>query len=94
MSEQIPASIETAERAIRDMAATVLNYIVARRQHPSYGYTKTKINAAYEQMEGAIGLYMVLTGQASHTTVPSLAHFLSSETDERVKDARREWQVM
>jgi|SRR5690349_5231378 len=78
-----------AETAIRDKAGTVLSMIATRKSHPSFGYTKTAIRATFSEMQGMIGLYMVLTGQASHAGVPNMAVFFSTDTDERVGTARR-----
>ena len=60
-----------------------------RKQHSSYGYTKTMIRDKAANMEGAIGLYMVLTGQAGHASVPTLARFNFPDTEERVRQARK-----
>jgi hypothetical protein len=78
----------TMEDEIRDMAATVASQVATRRSHPTYGYTKGKIRVQSERMEGAIGLYMVVTGQSSTTAIPRLAKFQSEETDLRVNTAR------
>src|SRR5262245_43690703 len=66
-ADEIPQSImedevnnATMEQVIRDLAATVINSVTNRRDHPSYGVTKTKIAAERERMEGAIGMYMVI----------------------------------
>lgn len=81
--------ISQAESTIRDMAATTCSHAATKKAHPSYGVTKTSIRADLAHMEGAIGLYMVLTGQASHASVFRLCKFQFPETDERVKTARR-----
>jgi hypothetical protein len=84
------SDIDTTEQVIRDFAGTCLSSIALRRSHPTYGATKTRIAFERERMEGAIGLYMVLTGQAGHAGVPSLAEYKHPETLERVATARRE----
>jgi hypothetical protein len=82
--------LATSERVIRDLAATVVNHATARRDHPSYGYTLTGIRAIGHQMDGAIGLYMVLTGQANHAQVAGLATFTDPATTQTVAQARNE----
>lgn len=76
------------EEQIRSVAHTVLNKIAIRDSHPSYGYTKTIIRADFRRMEGAIGLYMVLTGQANHTDASMLAEFGEPETTDIVTRVR------
>jgi hypothetical protein len=78
------------ESIIRGMASEVITGATNRRDHPSYGNTKTTIRFARERMEGAIGMYMVITEQAMHSGVPALAEFSDSTTTERVAQARRE----
>jgi hypothetical protein len=80
--------VTTMEAVIRDLAASVASAVANRRDHPSFGYSKASINRLLERMEGAIGMYMVLTGQASHAGVPSLARFNEGETKDRVAKAR------
>jgi hypothetical protein len=80
--------VEAMEDEIRDMAATVASQVATRRSHPTYGYTKTGIREMALRLEGAIGLYMVLTGQSSTTAISNLAKFQSEETDLRVNTAR------
>lgn len=91
--EDVQADLKTAmlanyELIIRDFAGTVLSLHRSRRDHPSYGTTKGQIRAATEQMEGAIGAYMVLAGQSNNPFVPVLAEFLSDDTKVRVVEAR------
>ena len=88
------ADIKQMETVIRDLAGTVLASIDTRRSHPSYGVTLTKIRAQREQMEGAIGLYMVMTDQATHAGVPALAKFDDWETSARVTSARTQANAM
>lgn len=87
------ADIKTAllvnyELIIRDMAGTVLSQVATREVHPSYGMTKATIRTSLAKMEGAIGAYMVLAGQSTHTSVSILATFLDDATAERVTAAR------
>lgn len=90
MSYLIPASsIPAAERTLRDMATTVLSHVATRRDHPSYGISKTSIRADLERLDGAVGFYMVLLGQATHTSVPNLATFSEAETEDIVRRARQ-----
>jgi ABC-type Na+ transport system ATPase subunit NatA len=77
-----------AEAAIKDQAGKVCSQVVNRREHPSYGYTKTMIRAELSVMDGMIGLYQILTGQTAHASVPTLAKFASEDTAKRVKTAR------
>jgi hypothetical protein len=76
------------EQQIRSMAAHVVSLAATRRVHPSYGVSKTQIREAAARMEGAIGLYMVLTDQANHAGVSNLAAFQEDRTDLRVNTAR------
>jgi hypothetical protein len=78
----------TCEQAIRDAAANVINRARNRVDHPSFGNTKGSIREAAARMEGMIGLYMILTGQAMHASVPELAQFQDSDTTQRVVQAR------
>ena len=80
--------IARAESAIRDQAANVITAVQARRDHPTYGYSKTDIRHRLAVLNGAVGLYMVLTDQANHVTVPTLCDFTERETAERVETAR------
>lgn len=84
-----PDLVTQAERTIRDLAGTVRSQIANRRDHPAYGYTKAMIKESHDRMDGAIGLYMVLTLQASHAGVANLAEFRDPETHEAVGAARR-----
>lgn len=79
----------TMESTIRDMAATVVSGCRNRVDHPSFGNTKASIRASAARMEGAIGLYMVVTQQAAHAGVPALARFLEDYTTQQVHAARR-----
>jgi hypothetical protein len=80
----------THEQIIRDMAGTVLSLVRSRNDHPSYGTTKTQIRDARQRMEGAIGVYMVLFGQAGHPGIPLLAEFNVPDTNIIVTRARLE----
>lgn len=83
--------LDVVERVIRDQAGDVINAVHVRRDHPTYGYTKTSIRAKAERLEGMIGLYMVLTEQSAGPTVPRLVTFLSAQREEtanRVNTAR------
>ena len=82
------AMLANYELIIRDFAGNVLSLHRSRRDHPSYGTTKTAIRNATQQMEGAVGAYMVLAGQSSHPFAPVLAEFLSEDTLVRVTEAR------
>ena len=76
------------EREIRAQAHAVITEIVNRRDHPSYGYTKTGIRERSHRLRGIIGLYAVITGQASHTEVsPVLVTFQDESTRSVVNTA-------
>lgn len=81
--------IGTCEATIRDLAATVVNAATTRRDHPTFGNSKTAIRTMGNTMEGAIGLFMVLTEQATHPGVPRLAIFTDPRTTDRVDSARQ-----
>ena len=49
---------------------------------------KAMIAKSVHKMEGAIGAYMVMAGQAAHTSVSILADFLDSATKDAVDEAR------
>lgn len=96
-STSIPEDIRTAlataihlnaEMVIRDIASSVTAQVRTRADHPSFGNTKTDIRRDLARMDGAIGLYMVQRGQATHASVPILAEFIEDETTERVVAAR------
>lgn len=91
--DEVKAQIEQAMRensevVIKGMAGTVLSMIRTRRDHPTFGATKTTIRAALVKMEGAIGLYMVQHGQATHPNMSVLAEFVWPETETVVREAR------
>lgn len=88
------ALVLTMERAIRDMAGSIIASAINRRDHSSFGYTKTSIRYAAAKMEGAIGLYMVVTGQSSHTAVSTTATFHEDYTTDRVERAREEVKAL
>lgn len=77
------------EAVIRDMAASVINHVHVRNSHPTYGISKTLIRTGLAKMDGAIGLYMVMVGQASHGDLPVMAKFMEQSTDNRVETARQ-----
>ena len=81
--------IDAAEATIRDLAASVVNAAAQRVDHPTYDNTKTTIRTKAANLEGAIGLFMVLTKQANHAGVPRLAHFTDPRTRARVYFARQ-----
>lgn len=81
--------VADAEQVIRDMAATVINLVNTRQFHPTYGISKARVREGIITMDGAISLYMVLTGQSLHAAgVARLATFTDSRTDARVAEAR------
>jgi hypothetical protein len=86
--------VAASEAVIRDIAGTVIMMTINRRDHPSYGYTKVAIRSDLARMDGAIGLYMVLTGQAFHGGVPNIATFTDPATTERVAAAREAVHVI
>lgn len=81
-------NVRMLESEIRSMAGHLLNMIQNRQDHPSYGYSKTLIRTQRDRMEGAIGLYMIITGQAFHSSAFSQASFYEVETKGRVAEAR------
>lgn len=84
-------AIAEFEVVIRDLAATVIAEADNRIHHPSYGYTKTMIRNSAQRLDGAIGVYMVLTGQAAHTKATGVVTFHGprhSETADVVNRAR------
>ena len=80
--------MKMAERGIRDLAAGVKAQIETRQAHPSYGYTKAGIKSEFDRLNGAIGLYMVLTLQATHTGVFTQVKFREEQTRVIVEEAR------
>ena len=87
-----PRIVEHMEEVISDMAATVVTYCSNRKAHPSYGYTKKALNEKYYHMEGAIGLYMVITFQSTHAGASTLANFVHESTAIAVRAARDAWK--
>lgn len=80
--------VGTCEQVIRDLAASIVVAARNRVDHPTYGNSKTAIRTKAANLEGAIGLFMVLTEQANHAGVPRLAHFTDPQTRARVYFAR------
>jgi hypothetical protein len=86
---------EALEALIRDMAATVSHACQARIDHPTFGYTKTKIRNSYSLMLGAVGVYAVLTGQSVSPIVnPAQISFYEVGTIDRVNRARAYFKDM
>lgn len=72
------------EREIRAGADNVISMVHTRRDHPSYGYNKTVIRSRLERMNGVIGAYMLLAGDAFHTEAYAQATFTDPLTQQRV----------
>ena len=89
ITSHLPAVHVEMEQVIADLAGTVLNSVQNRKDHPTYGNTKTKIRTEGDRLEGAISMYMVVTGQAFHAGAPNrVIQFQSSDVAERVNAAR------
>lgn len=88
-TEAVTALRENYETIIRDQAGLVANLVRSRNDHPSYGTTKTQVRDALQRMNGSIGTYMVLFGQAGHPGIWSLATFVNDATTESVQRAVR-----
>lgn len=80
--------LDEFEQIIRDMAGNVASLIQTRSAHPSYGTTKKVIMTALHQLEGCIGAYMVLSGQAAHPFLARAATFRNEQTTNAVDTAR------
>lgn len=80
--------IDDMEREIRHAAASVLNAVRNRRDHPSYGYTKTSIRAQYAFLRGLVATFAFLTGQTANAQGVSPLHvtWRSDETANRLLD--------
>ncbi len=79
---------DALEQIVRDFAGTVLSLVANRIDHPSYGVTKSNIRDALARMDGAIGMYMVLTEQANHPQATALVKFVRADTKEIVRRAK------
>lgn len=73
---------------IADKAGEIINAVHMRRDHPTYGYTKAIIKTKRDELDGMIGLFMVLSGQSATPNASHLAIFPGERTAERVKLAR------
>lgn len=82
-------NVAEVERAICNQAEKVCSYVALRKDRPSYGYTKTMIRHEGAVLDGMIGLFQIITGQANHPAVPNQAQFMHLEVAERVKTARQ-----
>lgn len=82
------AFLDNYELIIRDVAGTVVSLCQSRKDHPSYGVTKAMIAKEAHRLDGIIGAYMVLAGQATHASVALLADFRDQATKDRVDEAR------
>lgn len=90
IADAMPTDVtDAAEQVIRDLAASVRSAARNRTDHPTYGNTKTAIRTKAANLEGAIGLFMVLTDQANHAGVSRLAHFTDPQTTATVFFARQ-----
>lgn len=83
------ALIEDMERVIRDFAEQVTGAIENRRSR-SYGLSKSAIKNTFAKMDGAIGMYMVLTRQSGYAGSPTTAKFTSENTTTLVHEARHQ----
>jgi hypothetical protein len=75
------------EKTVRGQANNILNMIDTRAVHPTYGITKARIREEVARLDGIVGTYMLLTGQALHVMVPRSAEFEDAETGKLVHEA-------
>ena len=82
-------STDHVEREIKNMAISIINDVVARKVHPSYGYTKTSINAKYRRLEGMCALYAYISHQTLNAqgVTPSLVSFVDRDVKRVIEDA-------
>lgn len=80
--------VASMEQIIRDLAATVIANVDNRVYHPTFGVTKTMIRDGLVRMDGAIGMYMILTEQSAHAHATALAKFKDDDTKILVRRAR------
>jgi len=63
---------ERLEREIRDARGTVVNGMQMRREHPSYGYTKTMIREELTRLTALIEAHALVTGAIAYIAKPVL----------------------
>jgi hypothetical protein len=62
-----PASAtERLEREIGNAHTSINSALASRRDHPSYGYTKTELRASLHRLEGMITAWLYVTGRWDH----------------------------
>lgn len=83
-------TLRSLDQTIRDFAGQVRSGAQSRVEHPTYGYTKTRIREHALRMEGAICAYAVVTGQRTWAGQVSLepVTFLDGDTTTLVECAR------
>jgi hypothetical protein len=63
-----PATVELLEREIRATRNSLMNQIVCRRDHPSYGYTKAGILTTLARLEGMLVAHHIVTAASASAT--------------------------
>lgn len=72
-AETYEARVDRLEREITQAGHTILNGIKMRRDHPSYGYTKTALVADLNRLEGMLLAWLVITGRWDFPGAPTFA---------------------
>lgn len=71
--EHIKANEDVPSRVMRmanEMLTSAQSSLVNRREHPSYGYTKSSIASSLDKAEAIIAVWQVLAGRANHVHAP------------------------
>lgn len=80
-----------AELLARECGAArnkVMNSIICRKQHPSYGYTKAIIREELAHLEGLLYAYHLITGHDPTVYLPSGARQAAEALDIDLADLR------
>lgn len=80
--------IADMEREIRHAAGSILSDVRTRRDHPTYGVTKTGVRTRYAFLRGLVSAFAFLTGQTLNAQSVNPAHvtFREPATRERLAD--------
>lgn len=79
---------ELLARECQCARAKVMNSIISRKQHPSYGYTKALIREEVAHLEGLLYAYHLVTGHDPTVYLPSGARQAAAALDIDLNDIR------
>ena len=69
----IESIVERMEDEIKATHNHLRSSLITRRDHLSYGVTKTALNGRYQQLVGQIEMWMIVTGIHQHSGAPVIS---------------------